>query len=162
MTAWPTPKNIKELRGFLGLTGYYRKLVQGYARIASPLPGQLKKDQFGWNEVAKESFQQLKKAMTTVSILAMPDFQKIFVVENDASGHVLGVVLTQDMYCSSIFGARARLKYIYKKELMEIVKAILKWRAYLLGRKFIVRTDQLSLKYLLEQQVVGSDYQKWV
>lgn len=68
--------------------------------------------------------------MTTVPILAMPDFQKTFVVETDASGHGLEAVLTQDSrpiaYYSSILGATARLKSIYKKELMEIVKVILK------------------------------------
>lgn len=61
-------------------------------------------------------------------------------------------------YYSSTLGAKVILKSIYEKDLMTIVMEILKWHPYLLGRKFIVRTDQLSLKYIM----VGSDYQKWV
>ena len=166
MKTWPSPRNIKELRGFLGLTGYYRRFVKGYAQLTRVLTNQLKKDAFAWNEDSKRVFQQLKVVMSQVPVLAMPDFHKTFVVETDASQCGLGAVLMQDThpiaYYSKTLGKRASNKPIYKKELMEIVFAVLKWKHYLLGRRFVVKTDQLSLRHFLEQREVIREYQKWM
>ena len=84
--AWPTPATIKQLCGFLGLTGFYRKFVQHYASIAAPLTTLLKRDSFTWSEEAQRSFEQLKDTMTNTTVLMLPNFQEDFIIETDASG----------------------------------------------------------------------------
>ncbi|KAL3597323.1 hypothetical protein D5086_008960 [Populus alba] len=145
MVAWPRPANISELRGFLGLTGYYRKFVRNYGLIARALTNLLKKGQFGWNAEAKEAFQTLKKAMTITPILAMPNFNDTFIVETDASGNGIGAVLQQQgkpiAFMSRALGVSKCSWSTYAKEMLAVVEAIQqqKWVAKLLGYDYEIQ-----------------------
>jgi hypothetical protein len=96
MVNWPRPMSLKVLRVFLGLTGYYHKFVKGYGSIAAPLTNLLKKNVFLWSETAEHAFNALKSAITSPSVLVLPDFNKPFVIECYASGRGIGAVLIQN------------------------------------------------------------------
>jgi hypothetical protein len=163
---WPTPENIKQLRGFLGLTGYYRKFIQSYAQIATPLTELLKKDAFKWNTAADMAFHTLKKAITSAPVLALPQFTIPFTLETDASGSGIGAVLSQNghpiAYFSRKLAPRMQKQSAYTREFFAITEAIAKFRHYLLGHKFIIKTDQKSLKSLMDQSLQTPEQQAWL
>lgn len=165
ITKWPVPKNAKGVRGFLGLTGYYRKFVQDYGKIARPLTELTKKEGFKWNSQAQQAFETLKARMISEPVLALPDFSQPFIIESDASGNGVGAILLQEgrpiAYFSKALSARNLAKSAYEKELMAIVLAVQHWRPYLLGRHFTVCTDQKSLRQLLHQRITTVDQQNW-
>lgn len=154
------------MRGFLGLTRYYRKFVRNYGVLARPLTNLLKKGNFKWDADAAAAFTMLKQAMTTTPILAMPNFNEPFTIETDASRDGIGAILTQQgrpiAYMNRVLGVTKRTWSIYAKEMLAIVEAIRTWRPYILGQKFFILTDHRNLKYFLEQRVATSEQQKWV
>ena len=94
---WKTPTNVSKIRSFLGLTGYYRRFIEHFSKIAKPLTDLLKKNRkYTWTEECKKSFHELKTRLTTAPILALPDDTKDFTVYCDACRNGLGAVLMQE------------------------------------------------------------------
>jgi hypothetical protein len=153
--AWPPPRTICTVRGFLRLTGYYRKFIWSYGDIATPLTQLLKKEAFRWTPAAASAFDSLKAALTTAPVLQLPNFTRPFLVDCDASGSGIGAVLHQGEGPITFFShamAPHHLKLAaYERELIGLVKAVHHWRSYLWPKEFVVRTDHYSLKYLLDQ-----------
>ncbi|KAJ4812719.1 polyprotein [Rhynchospora pubera] len=157
MVNWPVPKTVKELRGFLGLTGYYRKFIKDYGTISKPLTDLTKKNAFYWSDKSQIAFDQLKKAMTVAPVLTLPDYSQQFTIETDASALGIGAVLMQNhkpiAFLSKSLGVKSQALSTYEKELLALLTAVKKWRHYLMANPFVIRTDQISLKHLLEQKV---------
>jgi hypothetical protein len=157
MLKWPKPITITELKGFLGLTGYYRRFVKNYGIIARTLTQMLRKKQFRWTLEAETTFHQLKQAMTQTLVLVLPDFTQPFEVETDACATGVGVVLMQQgrlvAFLSKDLGPMHQQLSIYEKEFLALIMAIEKWRQYLQRQEFIINTDHKSLSYLSEKNL---------
>jgi hypothetical protein len=150
MMDWPIPKTLKNLRGFLCLIGYYRKFVRNYGRGATPLTALTKKDVFSWTSEEIQAFEQLKETMCKSLVLTTRDFTIFFIMECDASGNDIVVVLMQEGstldFESRPLKGKELHKPMYEKEMMEILHALKKWCPYLIGRHFKVKIDHDSLK----------------
>jgi hypothetical protein len=166
ITTWPQPLSVRGLRGFLGLAGYYRRFIQDYGAIAAPLTLLLKKNGFAWSPEAAAAFDKLKAALSSAPVLQLPDFDRDFIVDCDASGSGFGAVLHQGdgalAFFSRPFAARHLKLAAYERELIGLVQAVRHWRPYLWGRHFIVRTDHYALKFMLDQRLSTVPQHQWV
>ena len=152
-----SPTNVKQVRSALGMMGYYRKFVKDYAKIAQPLNDLLKKDtKFNWTEDCELAFNVLKTKLIEAPILRYPQFDKEFVLAVDSSQYSIGYVLSQEhdgKLHPICFGGRAlrdnELKWhITDKEGLALVEGIQHFKHYLANNRFIVYTDNVSVKYL--------------
>ncbi|XP_026428500.1 uncharacterized protein LOC113324394 [Papaver somniferum] len=146
MTNWPFPANLKQLRGFLGLTVYYRRFIRGYGTISKPLTDMLKKYAFHWSPSAHEAFNILKIAMTKAQ-------------RSGSSAHARRQTI---IFSSKALGPKTLSLSTYDKEFLAIVMVVQKWRYYLSHSKFIIKTDHQSLQYLMDQKISTTLQQKWL
>jgi hypothetical protein len=150
----------------LGLCTYYKKFFKRFSQLCTPLTDLTKKGSFKWNDEAQVMMEKIKEVMSTYPVLALPDFGIPFTLECDASGEGIGAMLMQNRHPLAYESQKLRgpelLYSIYDKEMLAIMHALAKFRQYLVGARFVVKSDHNSLKYLLEQKDLNERQQKWV
>ena len=166
----PPPTTATEVRSFLGLAGYYRRYVKGFAAIAAPLHALTRKDAvFHWSEDCQAAFDQLKTRLTTSPITAFPDFSQAFRLYTDASTAGLGAILAQVrdgkeriICCASRALNKAEKSYpATKLECLAIVWAVAKFRPYLMAMPFEVFTDHYALQWLKTMRTGSALLHRW-
>ncbi|WVZ63831.1 LOW QUALITY PROTEIN: hypothetical protein U9M48_013429 [Paspalum notatum var. saurae] len=156
---------VKEVRGFLGLAGYYRRFIESFSRIAKPMTSLLEKGvPFIWTKERQAAFDELKKRLTTAPVLTLPDLTKGFTVYCDASKEGLGCVLMQE---GKVIAYASRQKHevnypTHDLELAAVVHALKIWRHYLFGNRCEIYTDHKSLKYIFTQNELNMRQRRWL
>ena len=168
---WEQPNNITDVRSFLGLCSYYRRFVKDFSKIAAPLTRLNEKAvPFQWKAEQQEAFQELKDRLSSPPILGYPQNQGEYILDTDASDTGLGAVLSQIqegqekviMYLSRSMSKEERRYCVTRKELLAIVYAVRQCRQYLLGKKFLIRTDHGSLTWLMNFREPQGQVARWI
>jgi len=154
----PPPTNVKGIRSFLGHAGFYRRFIKEFSKIAEPLCSLLNKDTtFEFDKECEKTFECLKKKLTTAPIITVPDWSIGFELMCDASDYAVGAVLGQRKeklfyvihYASKVLNDTQSNYTTTEKELLAILYALEKFRAYLIGSKITVYADHTAIRYLL-------------
>ena len=167
VVGWKSPRNVGEIRSFLGLAGYYRRFIENFSKIAKPMTELLKKDRkFDLSDDCEASFNELKTRLTTAPVLVLPDPAKSYDVYCDASRRGLGAVLMQEGKVIS-YGSRQlkpnELNYpTHDLELAAVVHALKTWRHHLIGQWCEIYTDHKSLVYIFTQPDLNLRQRRWL
>ena len=164
---WKPPRNVTEVRSFLGLTGYYRRLVKGFSMTVAPMTRLLQKNvKYEWSEKCQRSFDNLKAFLTEAPVLTQPTCGREYVIFSDASLNGLGCVLMQEgkvvAYASRQLKPHEKNYLTHDLELAVIVFALKIWRHYLYGENCFIYTDHKSLKYLPSQRELNLRQRRWM
>ncbi|XP_074305595.1 uncharacterized protein LOC141640813 [Silene latifolia] len=175
ITNWPRPKNVTEIRSFLGLAGYYRRFVADFSKIAQPLTNLIKKNtKFEWSDKCEKSFSELKGRLTSAPMLNLPNGTDGFELFSDASKQGLGCVLMQNgkviAYASRQLRPHEQNYLTHDLELAAVVFALKIWRHYLYGVSCLMYTDLFfqgshnhkSLKYIFTQKEINMRQRRWL
>ena len=170
---FPTPTTKKQVRAFLGLTGYYRKFIPDFAEVAAPLTDLTRKNmpvKPPWTDDCGRAFSTLKRILCSEPILRSPDFQREFILQTDASEKGIGAVLSQfddagsehpvAFYSRKLLPRETRYSTV-EKECLAIKAATHTFRVYLLGRRFTIQTDHRALEWLDRLKDNNSRLTRW-
>lgn len=168
---FPTPRNVKEVRTFLGICNFYRRFAEQFATVVAPILGLLKKGApWEWTERCSLSFEAAKKLFTERCVALHPDFTRDFILYADASGYGLGAKLVQVgdegeekliAFSSRSLIAAERAYTVTERECLAVVWSLGKWRSILLGHRVIIRSDHHSLSFLQSCRLMGSRLTRW-
>lgn len=168
---FPKPKKVKEVRAFLGLSGYYRKHIKSYSKIALPLTELTKNEnKFTWTSECEEAFNKLKQALVNPPILAYPVYGKDYILQTDASGEAIGLVLGQIQNGKQVvisYGGK-KLTNSEKKfstterECLAVVVGLKQFEPYLRGTHVKIQTDHSALKWILTQKQPQGRLARWL
>ncbi|KAI3695424.1 hypothetical protein L1987_78421 [Smallanthus sonchifolius] len=164
---WKVPKTPTEIRSFLGLAGYYRRFIQDFSRIASPLTKLTRKEvKYEWGPTQNNAFEELKTRLTQAPVLALPEGNEDLVVYSDTSGQCLGCVLMQRGKVTDYVSRQLKIQEVnyptHDLELAAVVFALKIWRHYLYGVKCTIYSDHKSLKYFFEQKELNMRQRRWL
>ena len=168
---WPIPGCVRDVRSFLGLASYYRKFIQGFAEIASPLHALTEKSRkFFWSESCQVAFDELKGRLQTAPILSYPIPDGDFILDTDASGDGIGAVLSQIQdgdekvlaYASRKLSRPERNYCVTRRELLAVVVYLKHFKQYLYGQKVTVRTDHAALRWVLNFKNPEGQLARWM
>ena len=171
VTEWPTPRNLREVRSFVGLCSYYRRYVKDFARVAEPLHGLTRKNvRFQWTPACEAAFVKLKLCLTTAPVLALPTDDDQYLLDTDASDVGLGAVLSKltdegekpVAYGSRLCSGAERNYNVTRRELLAVIFGLKTFRQYLLGRHFVIRTDHAALQWLKKTPSPIGQQARWV
>ncbi|KAJ8017967.1 hypothetical protein HOLleu_44301 [Holothuria leucospilota] len=170
---WPTPCSITDVRRFVGVCSYYRRFVQGFSQICTPLFRLTEKGKkFEWRDECELAFTKLKQALTSAPILAYPEEKGTFVLDTDASDFGIGSVLSQQKegstqetvvaYFSKALSKAEKSYCVTRKELLAVIASVKHFHHYLYGARFIVRTDHGALRWLTNFKNPEGQLARWL
>ena len=168
---WKTPRNVSDVRSFLGLVSYYRKFIPNFARIAAPLNDLVKKDvQWQWGTNEQSAMRELQDRMQKHPLLILPRSDLPYTVITDASQIAYGAVLTQDhgkgmqpiAYLSKKLTPTEQRRSAYERELGAIAYALVQWRHYLEGADVTILTDHKPLTSFMDQNHLSRTQASWI
>ena len=168
---WPPPTTVTQVRSFVGLASYYRRFIKDFSRIARPLFRLMEKGvKFDWTAASSEAFHILKEHLITAPVLAYPQVEGQYILDTDASGFALGVVLSQVQdgvervvaYASKSLNRAQRNYCVTRRELLAVVYAVKQFRQHVYGRPVKVRTDHGALRWLLNFKDPEGQLARWM
>ena len=168
---FPRPRNLKAVRRFLGMTGFYARFIPNFSQVSHPLNKLKRKNvRFCWTEECEDAFETLKKSLCQAPTLQVPDFDKSFVLQCDASDIALGAVLNQEVdghLAPIAFASRslseAETRYsVYEREILAIVFGCEKFRTFIEHKPFSIQTDNQAVSWLQKHGQKMGRVGRWV